>query len=78
MDLAQIPSLDGEGAEGGWGDIKSVSNKSHLWSNFNFDFQLTSNRYDCKITVGLRRKKRLFDKFLFNLQKIFLEVLLLI
>ena len=27
-DLAQIPSLDGEGAEGGWGDIKSVSNKS--------------------------------------------------
>ncbi len=30
MNLAQIPSLDGEGAEGGWGDIKSVSNKSRL------------------------------------------------
>ena len=27
-DLAQIPSLDGEGAEGGWGDTKSMSIKS--------------------------------------------------
>ena len=22
MDLAQLPSLDGEGAEGGWGDME--------------------------------------------------------
>ena len=22
MDLAQVPSLDGEGAKGGWGDTK--------------------------------------------------------
>ena len=32
-DLAQIPSLEGEGAEGGWGDIESMSNKSHFWSS---------------------------------------------
>ena len=29
-DSALIPSLDGEGAEGGWGDIGSMSNKSHF------------------------------------------------
>ena len=42
--LAPTPSLDGEGAEGGWGDIDLVSNKCCFWSNLKSISQLTSNR----------------------------------
>ena len=45
-DLAQVPSTRGRVREGADFWLNLESNKSHFWSNLEFDSQPTSNRHD--------------------------------
>ena len=45
-DSAQIPSLEGEGAEGGWGDMEFWVHQKTVFVQFEIYFLLASNRQD--------------------------------